>query len=126
MAAAVRSEIVLQPPPPVFLNTNSNRLDKEQGGAALYGEDYCGVAVARLWGTALPHRSLPAFIRQQIVAKFAGYGSYDRIGATYTDPVQRGGIEQGSSGKHSGTERRRRCHARESPLPLAEGGIKAA
>jgi hypothetical protein len=34
-AAATRSEIVLQPPPPVFLNINPNLPDKEQGGDAL-------------------------------------------------------------------------------------------
>ena len=35
VAVAIRSEIVLQPPPPVFLNINPKWQDGEQGGAAL-------------------------------------------------------------------------------------------
>ncbi len=84
------------------------------------------MAVARLRGTASLQRSLPAFLRQHFAALFVGYGSYDRIGATGTAPIRQGGIGQGSSSKRSGTERRRSYHERESPLPLAEGGIKTA
>jgi len=85
--------------------------------------------VAWPWrGCGGPHRHIGAFMRfygsksRQCSAR---YGSYDRIGATDTDPVRRGGIGQESSGKRQGMERRRSCHARESPLPLAEGGVEA-
>jgi len=42
-AATVGSEIVLQPPPPIFFNTNPTRPGREQGGVALQDKDLCDV-----------------------------------------------------------------------------------
>jgi hypothetical protein len=60
--AAVRSEIVLHPPPHVFFNTNPLRQGREQGGAALQEKDLLDVAAARLHGTAPSRRSLLALM----------------------------------------------------------------
>ena len=57
-AAAVRSEIVLQPPPPVFFNINPIRLGREQGGAALQEKELFDVVAARLQWSAPSLRSL--------------------------------------------------------------------
>ena len=74
-----------------------------------------------------PHRHIGAFPRFYGSGSrpySARYGSYDRIGATCTDPVRRGGTGHDTSSKRQCMERRRSCHAREIPLPLAEGGIE--
>jgi hypothetical protein len=51
-------------------------------------------------------------------------GSYCRIGANGSDPVRRGGTGHEKSRKRPGMERSMSCHARESPEPLADGGIE--
>jgi hypothetical protein len=40
VADRIRLETYLQPPPPVFFNTNLNLPSKEKGGVSLHGEDY--------------------------------------------------------------------------------------
>ncbi len=58
-AAAVRSEIILHPPPHVFFNTNPIRLGREQGDlAALQEMELVDAAAARLQGTTQSRRSL--------------------------------------------------------------------
>jgi hypothetical protein len=63
------------------INTNPTRPNKKQGGVALQGEIFCGVAAARLQGSAETHRSLPRVCDRVLRHFSTRYESYGGIGA---------------------------------------------
>ena len=119
--AAVRSEIVLHPPPHVFFNTNPLRQGREQGGAALQEKDLLDVAAARLHGTAPSRRSLLALMWSVIANMLRRVTGATAASGHKAPTLPTGEYLDNISKTHPYEEQGGRMHAREKPMCRGRG-----